>query len=202
MSKNERFLTRNDVLIYHLDAYLRERGISEARFADRLVETYFTAVPEGYRQVPLAMVPREGSADQFAKIQASNLRAFQRWRRRDVRIPLELEEAWVQALEEPFRGRCKFDLCARHGVLPVLLDVDADVDVERIAQFMESEADVIRALVPLLADGVINEADKAGAPEAQQKIARAIADLAGLARRIEVATGVKSSLHLVAGDGA
>ncbi len=183
MSKAAQFKTRNDVLIHFALEQKAQRGISEQKFTDRLVEEYCRRVPDGYRKAPLLAVPVDGAVDEFFAAQKSNLKAVQRYLRKEVRIPLEVEEAWAASLDEPFRSQCVFDLCARHNVLPVLLH--GETDIQRLSELMHEEAEAIQAMAPIMADGKISQSDAEYAPEAIRRLQHLMSSCAGLIRKLE-----------------
>lgn len=198
MSGNGRAQTRSSVLIKFAQLQQAEAGIPVQKFAERVAEKYRDLVAEGVRRHPLHVPPLHGGADDYYRVAGATLKAVQRYMDGTTPIPADVEEAWVEALDVRYRDRCVFELCARYNVLPVL--VDASADIERLADFMSDEAEAIRAMAPIFADGAIDRNDLPFIPVAREKIERAMADCASLLQRLDAVDGVHSAgLRMVGG---
>jgi hypothetical protein len=188
--------TRSGVLISITQAFLHETGSAINKFAEQLAESYLAAVPEGLRRAPLRVPDQHGDADEYYKTLAANTKAVQRYLDGTVPIPVDIEEVWCRVMPPPYRDRAIFELCARFGVLPVL--VSEETDIHALADLMRDEAAMIEAMAPILADGDIDDDDRPAAIEAIPKVRKAMAAMAGLLARLESVTG-QSSLQVVGG---
>jgi hypothetical protein len=191
-------ITRSAVLIAVTQALLHETGRAINKFAEQLADGYFAAVPEGLRRAPLKVPDQHAGADEYYKVLASNTKAVQRYLDGTVPVPMDLEEVWCCVLPDHYRDRAVFELCARFGVLPVM--VTGDADIHALAELMRDEAAVIEAMAPILADGDIDDSDLPAAEAAVPKLKKAMASIAGLIVRLESVTGEKSLK--VVGDAA
>lgn len=175
--------TRQSVLVSHARQQMSETGLAIQKFTERLVDQYVSMVPESSRKAPLRTPLLSGDVDGYYKTQGNNTKAVQRYLDFTVSMPCELEEAWVSALDTPYRDRCIFDLCSRHNVLPVLITGEATIAA--LADFMRNEAAAIEAMAPIFCDGLINEKDREYAPDAIRELRRVASDCAGLIIRLE-----------------
>lgn len=191
MSDLGQVINRSDVLIGWVRRMLRASGASESDFAGRVADIYVCRVPESARTVSLKVPSAKASVDDFYKVKATNAKLVSRWIRGDVHLPADAEEAMVSAMDLPWRDGCVFDLCSRHHVLPVLLH--EETDIERLADLMSEVAEAIQGMAPILADGVIDQADAPFAEEAIHRLKRLASACAGLISRISSVTGVKSA---------
>jgi hypothetical protein len=78
----------------------------------------------------------------------------------ETRMPVDIEEAWVAALHEPYRGQCLADLARRYGSLYVPIpDGGGITDMESVGQVTSEFARSLSAISPTMADQVIDELD-------------------------------------------
>lgn len=183
----QKAVTRSGTVIAITQAYLHETGTAVQKFAEALAEAFVQAVPEGLRRAPLRLPDLHGDAEEYYKTLAANTKAVQRYLDGTVPIPVDLEEVWCQVLPRTYAERAVFDLCARLGVLPVL--ISGETDIHALAEIMRDEAAMIEAMAPILADGKIDENDREAAIEAIPRLQKAMASCAGLLHRLEALTG-------------
>lgn len=180
-------VTRSGVLIAITQAWLGETGTAIQKFAEALAESYQAAVPEPQRRAPIRMPYVHGDADEYYRTLAANTKAVQRYLDCTVPIPLDLEEVWCQVLPAIYRERAIFELCARFGVLPVM--ISQETDIHALAELMRDDAAMIEAMAPILSDGKIDESDRGEARKAIPRVKKAMASCAGLLGRLEAITG-------------
>lgn len=177
---------RSEVLILAALGMMDATGLAAHKFAERVAENYVRLVPEEKRKTALR-VAAPNDSEGYLKLLDSNYRMVKRWMAGEVIFPADVEEAWLESLDQPFRNACVFELCVRFGVLPVLINVDADVT--RLAEFMRDEADAIMALAPIFADGGIDDQDRPYAKKAIQTLRRVASDCAGMIGQLETILG-------------
>lgn len=148
--------TRAETIARHTASMRHERRSSWESFGQAVIEAYHAMVPESARTIAF----RTGG-DVF-ECAAVNAKKISRYidRESEARLPVDLEEAWVQAMPEPYRTRCRDDLVRRHGCLPVMLISDMGTeDAAGVAQFATDFAAALREIAPAIADGVFNATD-------------------------------------------
>src|SRR5690606_5027224 len=75
-------------------------------------------------------------------------------------LPADLEDAWVMALPEPFRGECERDLARRRGMLAVQMPADDETaQAVGLARLAHEFGELMSALAPALADGKLDATD-------------------------------------------
>lgn len=121
------YLNRSDVLLkWGCYQVLHGSGMSVAKFADRLSDCYHARVPEGARTIAsLTETHRLMTDFEYDAAYKSNRVAVQRWVLGEVRFPVDLEEAWKDALDPAVRSRCIAELAEREGYIPLqIMPVD------------------------------------------------------------------------------
>ena len=93
--------------------YFRETGVSQETFALTLMENYFERVHEVHRSIKFHC-----QGDTY-KDMRSNSKMVERFMNGTMRMPCDLEEAWVDALPDPYHSRLKSELADRYGLLAV-----------------------------------------------------------------------------------
>ncbi|MGM0562810.1 MAG: hypothetical protein ACQES2_00630 [Pseudomonadota bacterium] len=156
--------TRQSVLVHYTRLCFEQTSLSETQLAAAVAERYCKTVPEHARGLSLKPLERSMDSDTYLRACDANTKTFQRWMRGDINIPVEVEEAWLDALLEPYRTAARFDLFARLGALPIR--IDQIKPLEALADVLKEGADAIHAEAPMLADGKVDEADAEHAPAA------------------------------------
>lgn len=178
--------TRQAVLIDHLQRMLNETGRSLADFSEHLAQAYEELVPEAHRALGLCAQPAEEGCEAYFRWKQALEKAVHRFVDGSVRIPVELEEAWLAALPGPYRGRCRHDLCVRMGVLPVEIPAE-ETSAQDIGDLLEAAGAEATAAAPVFADGRMSEADAEHLPaliQANEISAAHSLTLAAKARKI------------------
>ena len=155
---------------------LTAEAVSQTRggvvaFADKVADLYEERVPAEHRRAKFK--PVVGDLDQISAAQKANRQTVDRYIRGEVKaFPSCLEEAWVLSLPEPFQEEALRVLAGRYGMLPARL-LDPSDGIAGMSDATHDYADFMRAMAPILADGVINEKDR-------PYIKRALSELADL----------------------
>ncbi|MBH1529905.1 hypothetical protein I5T99_12660 [Stenotrophomonas maltophilia] len=159
MKPKPHFLPKRQTVIYGFtEQMLRDTGSNRRSFAMAVADTYLSLLGEDDREVPFRItLGGDGDADK-----KHNGQILGRYLDGVVKtLPADLEDAWVMSLPEPYRSNCERELCRRRGVLPVRLDAVGEANqVAGIGELMSDFGDLITAVGPALADGVIDEKDR------------------------------------------
>lgn len=157
--------TRQAALIAHLFAYLYETGASLAGWSQDLAQEYAARVPKDQQTLPLRPEPDEDSYEGYAHWRDRLRRQVERWAKGDVNVPVEIEDAWVAALPNPYRRHCITDLCARWGHLALEIPEDG-VSSADLGELIKQAGEEQVAAAPVFADGQITRDDLPYLPEA------------------------------------
>lgn len=149
--------TRSEVIFRHTRKMLRERRITEETFAMWVVEIFHARTPEDARAILF-----KTAGDPFACATANAQKLF-RYEEAGInsRLPDDLEESWVFALEQPYRQQCLDDLNGRYGCLAVPMpDENSALDLQSISRLTGNYASVLGSYAPVMVDGKIDDDDR------------------------------------------
>lgn len=149
---------RQDVVYGFTLQMLRDTGTNRRSFAMEVADRYLQLIAEDDRDVPFR-ITRGGDGDADKK---HNGQILGRYLDGVVKtLPANLEDAWVLSLPEPYRANCERELCRRRGVLPIRLDaIEESRDTAGVGHLMTSFGELVAAISPAVADGVIDEKDR------------------------------------------
>lgn len=152
-------------------------------FGQLVVERYHELVPIEARCIDFRT---EGDPFHNATINAQKLA---RYMQADInaRMPVDVEEAWVLALREPYRKDCLRDLQRRYGFLDVQIPSSEVTDIEGFADLTTNFAGTVKSLSPVLNDGHIGEEDRQFLPSAVAQCEALIASSIGMRARLKKA---------------
>jgi len=105
---------RSQVVFRHTAAALRCSGLTMQVLATAIADRYQEMVAPGERIVEFHVGT---TADSIVRAHKANLQLVTRFLAGTVKLPADLEEAWVQALPEPHRADCERELAQRYGFL-------------------------------------------------------------------------------------
>jgi hypothetical protein len=186
--------TRSDVLIDALARNRKARAMSMETFAQRMVDAY-TLQTNGHAGGIQFKLPASRDIKDIYAAAATNAKRITRWTDDGViaRIPVDAEEAWVAALDEPFRTECLSELAHRYGLLAVpcpLKNPNLGSDLEAISSMTKEVGDVLQAISPMMADGRIGPEDAGRAPGAIKQLEELQDAVAVLIANIKTHAGV------------
>lgn len=145
--------TRQGVIAHHIRTALA-RAITMRCYAGHVTEHYLRSVPLHARHVPL-----QHTADPYAD-ERHNAQVITRFCADDVRMPVEIEEALVLSLPEPFRTELQRELAERLGLLAAPLPAaDGARDHVLTAELLRETGEFLAAIAPALEDGSLTAAD-------------------------------------------
>ena len=166
---------------------LTAEAVSQTRggvvaFADKVADLYEERVPAEHRRAKFK--PVVGDLDQISAAQKANRQTVDRYIRGEVKaFPSCLEEAWVLSLPEPFQEDALRELAGRYGMLPARIRGPHE-GIASISTVTHEFGDFIRAMAPILADGVINEQDRPYIKSALGELADLQAALASVQQQL------------------
>ncbi|WP_141113162.1 hypothetical protein [Chromobacterium haemolyticum] len=171
------FVSPTDTLLAWALQQMEETRQPIAQFAEALTENYLAMTPEGRRACPLEEIPVDGTVDDFFAIKRKNALVTDRWLKRNVKLPLEILDAWISTLEGKYRDGCLADLLKVHGMLAVANDTTADAAT--LGATMRTTADLFVHLAEIIADGKVDHDDREQIKHARQAMRQIAGQLAG-----------------------
>lgn len=163
-------LNNAPTLVAVLMAYAEENqlrtGMSKEEWAERVDAAYCRMVAEEHRNLPapdLASVTDDGDA--WRKLRRAWDQQIRRYASGNQNFPLELAEAWIEALDEPYRTDCKRERAWRSGLYgAVRHDPTPEGDHDAWADVLAGVSELTRIVCDVLSDGSINENDRQKLP--------------------------------------
>ena len=180
-------LSRSQVLEDITREYLRDTGISELSFSKLVFLNYLSLVPEWQRSFTIK--PWAGLDHAAAdKVIETNYKRFSRHINREQPTPLDLEEAWVEALGEGYRQRAIVQLCGRYQVAAV--ELHHQMNCAGVAEHMKRSGDFMETMASILDDGEIDARDLQHLPDVRQSARRLVSSIIGMINSVEISLGV------------
>lgn len=191
--------TRQAVLISYAEQYRLRTGLSHERWAERVDREYCQRVPMRLRNVPAPDLESVEGADEWAKLRRAWDQTLRRYVDGGLKFPVELEEAWVGALEDPWRSDCIRELAERYGLYGAFRrPATAEGDSTSWGTVLRDFARVTEDMAQILADGRIDERDGPELHRLRDDIRRMQGDLESLERQASRVLG-KPQLREVGG---
>ena len=180
----QRAPTRQAVLFVHAAVFRERTGTSHEAWSERVDAVYCQRVPEQNRQVKApGLHDRMNPALHQRLLRAWDQKIY-RYENGEQHLPAELEEAWVFALDEPFRTDCIRELSQRLGCYGAQIrEPGAGGDHTAWGDALGSWGQITVLMGKVLADGRIDEHDREQLRALVPSIRSAQADLETLLRR-------------------
>lgn len=157
--------TRSETIFRHTRAMIASGQISWKTFLSRVAERYCRQTPALVRCIQFRFETEDDLDANVKKLRRLEEQPLK------LRMPLDLEEAWVQELLEPYKSACLADLSLRFGLLPAALpQACAMADSRRYADYMGAAAGPIPLIAMMLANGTIDPDDEPLAEEAKREL--------------------------------
>lgn len=173
---------RQSVIYGYTRRMLDETSMNAQSFSMAVAELYLGATAPDARIVPFTL------SDDLAHSMKNNAQTLRRYMDGTVKVmPADLEDAWVMALPEPYRGNCERDLSRRRGLLPIkIVDPTASAgQVASIGRLTKEFSDLLLALAPALHEGgAFTAEDRVHAKRIINESDDVIAEVLGLRRAI------------------
>lgn len=149
---------RSAVVFDHTRRMLDRTAMCTRKFAMHVAEQYVALVAPDLRQVPFRLGV---TGDDLIRAEKHNAQQIGRYMDGTIKaLPADLEDAWVLALPEPYRGDCERELAQRRGCYSERkLAPGESGEVVGVGQILLEFGQLMEALGPALADGSITEAD-------------------------------------------
>lgn len=180
--------TRSGALWRHLSFALTNSKLERETYADEVAKLYIARTPPHERG--LLFHEHAPNSDPY-KVFSANRQLVFRMLDPDgpVRAPMELEEAAVLALPQPFRRECLRELAGRYGLLAAPIPAagdDAPALASSCGEFAREFGECLLALAGTIGDGHLDPSDVARSPAAIDELDGLIAHAASL-RALHVA---------------
>lgn len=175
--------TRSEVILGYVRTMTRQTPASFETYSEDLLQIWLARTPADARSDDL-----NTGVDLFARVKA-NGQKLRRWANPDIpaRPPIDIEEALVLALPQPYRGQCLTELASRFGGLFIDLPEGA-VTLGLAGELLASVGETCTKLAPVLADNRIDENDsEESLLELRAAASSMQAKLAGLLLQVDAA---------------
>lgn len=154
--------TRAHTIHHHVLMALRHTGLDQQEFSDEVARIYLDRTPLHARSIDFHMHTR--GSDPYQVRRANEQLLFRMLKPNGpVRMPVEVEEAVVLALPQPFRDECLRELAARYGLLAATIPVDGGASLpdqlRAPCELMRRAAVAVERIAPMLENGVIGPED-------------------------------------------
>lgn len=171
-------ITRDQVVAHHVNMVLRHTTVTRESFADDVVNRYHERTPLELRHIQFHAFQRGG--DPYA-VQRANAQLLFRMLGNVVRLPVEIEEAVVLSLPEPYRTACLHDLCERYGLLAAPIPgATPEARLAQVGDLATEFGQAVHALATTLGDGHLTPADASNAQLVVRELDELIAKASGL----------------------
>lgn len=158
-SRARQYPTRQAVLVAQTEACIHETSTERIDIAVAIARGYHERVAAGDRTIPIDPEPAGSDSQDYYRWAERTRKQVERWMDGSVRIPVEIEEAWVAALPQPYQWRVIHVLSARFGVLPVSMPEAASMDPGGSGDAMKESGEAIQAEAPIWSDGAVHAGD-------------------------------------------
>lgn len=186
---------RSAVIFRHTQNAIHNSKLCLRKLATRIAEQYMAQVPQPRRIVAFHVGT---TTDALVKAESANAQLIGRFFAGIVKLPADLEEAWVAALPEAVARECRRELVRRHGFLAAEAPGAAKGgDVASIGELAREFGETMTALAPVLADGRIDAADAPYLKRALKESADLMAALVTLQTQLAAALPEPAPLQLV-----
>lgn len=142
---------RQTVIFGHTRRMLDETNMNAQSFALAVAEVYLTTTAPDLRHVPFVI------DDDLGHCMKSNAQTLRRYMDGTVKVlPADLEDAWLQALPEPYRANCERDLARRRGLITVKIPDGGEPSVNatrHTAALTKEFSELVGALAPAIREG-------------------------------------------------
>lgn len=158
MKVRRQFLPPRQSVIYaYTRRMLDETAMDATAFAMRIAEIYVDTTAPDVRQVKL----RLGEGAELIRAMENNGQIIRRYMDGTVKtLPADVEDAWVQAMLDPYRGDCERDLARRRGrysfAIPETLSGE---DCGAIGEVLAQAGELVTEWGKALTDGELSEAE-------------------------------------------
>ncbi len=188
---------RSAVIFRHTQDAIHNSKLCLRKLATRIAEQYMAEVPQSRRIVAFHVGT---TTESLVKAESANAQLISRFFSGVVKLPADLEEAWVASLPEAIARECRRELVRRHGFLAAETPTaQAGSEVTSIGELAREFGETMTALAPVLADGRIDGADAQHLKHALKESADLMAALVTLQTQLAAALPELPTLQVLAG---
>lgn len=183
--------TRSQRIAEHVALAVARSALTERAYAQHVADIYLERTPLHVRAIEFHV-----SADPYADAQA-NAQIVKRMLDGRVRMPVDVEEALMLALPEPYRAHLFAELAERVGLMVgERVPAEAAAQQQQLGALLHEMGHTVDALSRLLDDGVLDERDAPHAPQALRRMEQLQARLAALQEGIRTHVLGVPTIHL------
>jgi hypothetical protein len=178
---------RSQVIFRHTQAAFRATALEPMQLAIRVADEYQARVAPHERIVEFHAGT---TVDAITKAKKANLQIVDRFLKGAVKLPADLEEAWVASLPQPHREDCERELAQRYGFIGAKSPLSSAAAEMLCAGEVSIEFGQLLQRVALITDGQVNGPEdvaelQRALKEGKDLIAAATTLVAGIQARLE-----------------
>lgn len=189
---------RSSVVFRYTTESIRNSHHTDASFAQAVADQYMTTVAPNERVIAF----HAGTcADSIEKAQKANAQLIARFRAGTVKLPVDLEEAWIQALPPPWSDDCARELAQRYGFLGARApQMDTQAGVLGVARMSVEFGHTLQALSNVLEDGRVCPQDIPELRKARRELADLLAEVQTMACYVDGHLQQMQPMRVVSGS--
>jgi hypothetical protein len=179
---------RQAVIYAHTRRAFDSRALARKQFAESVCRIYCASLAPDLRRVHFKAGLTDADVERALK---HNDQIMTRYMDGTVKVlPADLEDAWVQALPEPFRRDCERELAARRGHLPVRIPSAEEDTTADFSTLVCDFGELLSASAPVMRDGQINATDRKHLTALLAELGDVEAGIAAVRQKCERALGL------------
>lgn len=197
MTQQRHFVAlRAQVLFRYTIEAIRNSGLDDQSFAALVAEAYMASVAPSERIIAFHIGTDTATIDQANK---RNAKLIERFRNGTVKLPADLEEAWVAALPEPWRMDCARELARRYGFMGARSPEGAAGSVLSTARMCIELGESLQAMADVHPSGANDGCPLPALRRARKEMQDLQAEVATLLASLDMAIESKTTPRAVAG---
>lgn len=187
---------RAQVLFRYTIEAIRNSGLNDQSFAAGVAEAYMASVAPAERIIAFHIGTDTATIDQANK---RNAKLIERFRNGTVKLPADLEEAWVAALPEPWRTDCARELARRYGFMGAKTPEGQPGSVLSTARMCIELGESLQAMAEVGPNGAADGGALLSLRRARKEMQDLQAEVATLLASLDQAIDSKTTPRAVAG---
>jgi hypothetical protein len=174
---------RSRLIIRSTVQAINATNLNVLKFAAQVAENYMALIAPNDRVIDF--YEQAGTMKSLLRAEKRNGCIVDRLIKGVVRFPDDLEEAWIDALPDPYRCALVRELAARYGLSGARLPAASSLQaVVNLADVLHDAGELAKALAPACADGRITMEDAPHIAVSLAQIDRSIDDLLTLKNQL------------------
>lgn len=177
--------TLQAVVLAHTEDMRQRTGVKQLKWAERVDAAYCRLVAPEHRTLPAPDLSQVTDGDSYSKMRTSWAQQVRRYESGELNFPLELLEAWVDAMDDAWKDKCDREIAIRRGLAGVKrYEASGEGDHKVWGEALQEFGAVTMHMGKILANGQIDKGDAPEIPDTIAEIRAAVSHLMGLERQL------------------